>query len=58
MEMGGSVSPQRKEKRGAYTVAVTERGFSGGSVVKNLPSNAGDTGDVGSIPGSGLSPGE
>ena len=56
--MGGSVSPQRKEKRGAYTVAVTERGFSGGSVVKNLPSNAGDTGDVGSIPGSGLSPGE
>ena len=57
MEMGGSVSPQRKEKRGAYTVAVTERGFSGGSVVKNLPSNAGDTGDVGSIPESGRSPG-
>ena len=26
-------------------------GFSGGSVVKNLPANAGDTGVAGSIPG-------
>ena len=32
-------------------------GFPGGSVVKNLPANAGDTGDVGLIPGSGRSPG-
>ena len=30
-------------------------GFAGGSVVKNLPANAGD---AGSIPGSGRSPGE
>jgi len=30
-------------------------GFSGGSVVKNLPAN---TGDTGLIPGSGRSPGE
>ena len=30
-------------------------GFPGGSVVKNLPANAGD---VGLIPGSGRSPGE
>ena len=30
--------------------------FPGGSVAKNLPANAGDTGDVGSIPGSGRSP--
>ena len=30
-------------------------GFTGGSVVKNLPLNAGD---AGSIPGSGRSPGE
>ena len=29
-----------------------------GSVVKNPPANAGDTQDVGSIPGSGRSPGE
>ena len=33
-------------------------GFPGGSVVKNLPANAGDTGDLGSIPGSGRSPGK
>ena len=26
-------------------------GFPGGSVVKNLPANAGDAGDTGSIPG-------
>ena len=28
----------------------------GGSVVKNLPANEGDTGDTGSIPGSGRFP--
>ena len=33
-------------------------GFPGGSVVKNLPANAGDPRDVGSVPGSGRSPGE
>ena len=32
--------------------------FPGGAVVKNLPTNARDTRDVGSIPGSGRSPGE
>ena len=32
-------------------------GFSGGSVVKNLSDNSGDTRDVGSIPGSGRPPG-
>ena len=34
------------------------RGFSGGAVVKNPPANARDTGDTGSIPGSGPAPGE
>ena len=34
-----------------------ELGFPGVSVVKNLPTNAGDTGDVGLIPGWGGSPG-
>ena len=29
-----------------------------GSVGKNLPANAGEAGDLGSIPGSGRSPGE
>ena len=33
-------------------------GFPGDSVVKNLPSSAGDTEDSGSIPGSGRSPAE
>ena len=31
-------------------------GFPGGSEVENLPANAGDTGDVGSIPGLVRSP--
>ena len=36
---------------------LPSQGFPGGSVIKNLPANAGDTGDVGSVPGSGSSPG-
>ena len=32
-------------------------GFPGGTVVKNLPANTGDTRDMGSIPGSERSPG-
>ena len=35
-----------------------KRGFSGCSVVKNLPANAGGTGDMSSIPQSGRFPGE
>ena len=37
------------------TSEASDLGFSGGSAVKNLPANAGD---MGSIPGSGRSPGE
>ena len=33
-------------------------GFPNGSVVRNLPANAGDAEDMGSISGSGRSPGE
>ena len=33
-------------------------GFPGGTVVKNLPANAGDAEDSGLIPGWGISPGE
>ena len=36
------------------SVLLAYKGFLGGSVVKNPPANAGD---VGSIPGSGRSPG-
>ena len=32
-------------------------GFPDSTVVKNLPAEAGDSGDAGSIPGSGRSPG-
>ena len=32
--------------------------FPGASVVKNLPTDTGDTGDTGLIPGSGRPPGE
>ena len=32
-------------------------GFPSGAVVKNLPANAGDTKDLGSIPGWGRCPG-
>ena len=34
-----------------------QQGFPGGLVVKNLPANAGDTRDLGSIPGLGISSG-
>ena len=37
---------------------VNKCGFPGGSAVKNLPANAGDTGDVGSVHGSGGVPEE
>ena len=32
-------------------VCTLDMGFPSGTLVKNLPANAGDTGDVGSIPG-------
>ena len=34
-----------------------EGGFPSGAVVKNVPANARDAGDMNSIPGSGRSPG-
>ena len=40
-----------------YSVPGTVQGFPSGVVVKNLPANAGDVGDMGWIPGSGRSPG-
>jgi len=39
-----------------YNLVSAYIGFSGGSVVKNPPANAGDAGDTGSITGSGRSP--
>ena len=40
-----------------YTCIYSILGFPRGSVVKNLPANRGDIRDVGSVPGSGRSPG-
>ena len=40
-----------------YSFFMTAVAFLGGAVVKNLPANARDAGDPGSIPGSGRSPG-
>ena len=37
--------------------SASGRGIPGGAMVKNLPANAGDIGDVGLIPGLGRSPG-
>ena len=46
--------------RGAWWAAVHggKLGFPGGTVIKNLPANAGDTSSPDSISGSGRSPGE
>ena len=46
------------EERYTYLHYVyTLMGFLGGAVVKNSPASAGDARDLGSIPGSGRSPG-
>ena len=43
---------------GSQFISEHPNSFSGGTVVKNSPSNEGDTGDSGPFPGSGRSPGE
>ena len=43
---------------GGESPGLESRGSPGHSVVKNLPTNAGDAGDSGLIPGSGRSPRE
>ena len=42
----------------SWTYIYIYQGFPGGTVVKNLPANAGDERDTGLIPGLGRSPGE
>ena len=47
---------KKKNRTNAFFFLVSYKallGFPGGSVVKNLPANAGDTGDAGSNPGLG-----
>ena len=40
-----------------FCTVIYVTGFPGGSEVEDLPTNAGDTRDMGLIPGSGRSPG-
>ena len=42
----------------SYRPLDIDTNFPGGSIVKNLPANAGDVGDAGSILGSGRSFGD
>ena len=50
---------QRKFNGVYYILSIPQKmGLPGGAVVKNLPANAGNARDTGSIPGLGSSPGE
>ena len=48
---------QNTGHQGIWKKTIRRKGFPGGSVVQNLPANAGDAGDVGLIPGWRRSPG-
>ena len=50
---------KRKKSHGDFQACICERKWTSqvALVVKNLPANAGDVGDVGSIPGLGRFPG-
>ena len=47
-----------KTKINKWDLSKLNKGFPGGTVVKNLPANAGDAEDVGSMPESGRFPGK
>ena len=47
-----------KTKINKWDLSKLNEGFPGGTVVKNLPANAGDAEDVGSMPESGRFPGK
>ena len=47
-----------KTKINKWDLSKLNEGFPGGTVVKNLPANAGDAKDVGSMPESGRFPGK
>ena len=59
----GLLPPGKPKNTGVGSLSLLQeifltQGFPGGSVVKNPPANAGNAGDMGSIPGLGRSPGE
>ena len=47
-----SMQPKNESRNDTGGIRV-DYGFAGGSVIKNSPAKAGDTGDEGLIPGSG-----
>ena len=49
---------QKHHKYESTAITWANLGFPSGSAVKNLPANAGDSGDLGSVPGLVRSPGE
>ena len=55
LETGTAESPRGPVSDPRRPPAKEKNGFPAGSVVKNLPVNAGDPGDAGLIPGSGRS---
>ena len=55
---GAGLGPGLGALRAAVQAAAAQRRLRlGGAVVKNLPADAGDTGDAGLVPGSGRFPG-
>ena len=51
LDVCGCLDKGRREILIVHLLCSRSRGFPGGSVVKNEPADAGDTGDMGSIPG-------
>ena len=56
MEMFKELSQNDRTSGDLYFYFLHFSCFPGGAAVKNLPANAGDTRDMGSIPGSGRFP--
>ena len=60
LEAAEAVQDELAERPGGYCCSPTSMELAASQealVIKNLPANAGDTRDAGSIPGSGRSPG-
>ena len=57
MDVPRRALPRRKQPENNFPGPHSTGGFPGGSVVKNPPANARAVRDMGSIPGSGRSPG-
>ena len=54
--MSDSVTPWTAVLQASLSFTISQS-FPDGTVVKNLPANAGEVRDIGSFPGSGRSPG-